>query len=150
MATAARKSPKVLDENCDDPVLLQTEDEDRFFRTQREVVGAVRSADDLLARSREWSKHFRTMIDDLRAKCATTKDVAKCVLAPRVDDILVVVVAKGEDEEGVLDDFVSAWDLEMFGQNRFRLSWLMLRGSEAHGLGSFVDPALARTLYSAD
>lgn len=149
MPTTVSKKTGILDENCNDPVLLQTEDEDRFLKTQREIVGAVRSADDFLTQAKQVSQQFNTMMDDLKAKCLTNPSVAKCVLAPRSDDILIVVIASDDDPEGGLDDWVSTSDLEMFGRNQFRLSWLMLRASEASGLRSFVDPKVARTLYSA-
>lgn len=139
-----------LHESCDNAVTLTTADSDRFVSTQREIVSTMRGAVNLLSEGRRASEDFSTMVKDVQAWCGKRPSVAECVLCPRMDDILVVVVAKDEDNTGQLDDDLSAIDLEMFSRNKFRVSWLMLRASEASGLNCFVDAKESRRIYRAN
>jgi hypothetical protein len=138
-----------LHESSDGCVVLTTEDSDRFIRTQREVVSAMRGADDIVARSREAAHSFDAMVRDIQAWCSRHPRVESVTLSPRADDVLVLIVAKDEDEDGTLDDAISALDLEMFSKNRFRLSWLMFRASETVGVRAFCDPDTAKCIYRA-
>lgn len=148
MATSKASAALQLNESSDGPVLLTTADSDRFIRTQREIVATMRGSDDIVAKSREAAEQFGTMVADIQAWCGR-HPVAECVLCPRIDDVLVLVVAKTDDEDGSLDDAISSIDLEMFSRNRFRLTWLLLRASEAKGAGAFVSRADARLIYRA-
>jgi hypothetical protein len=65
-----------------------------------------------------------------------------------MDDVMVVVVAQDEDTDGSLHDEMSRYDIENFRRNRLRLSWLLLRDSEADGLNAFIDPSAARLVFS--
>jgi hypothetical protein len=138
-----------LHESSDGQVLLTTADSDRFIRTQREIVSAMRGADDILARGRNLSEEFNAMARDITAWCGRQRKVASCILFPRMDDLLVLVVATDDDPDGSLDDAISALDLEMFARNKFRVTWLMLRASEAGGLHSFAHSNEARCIYRA-
>jgi hypothetical protein len=138
-----------LNELSNGNVVLTTADSDRFIRTQREIVAAMRGADDILDRGRKVTEEFDAMVRDIRAWCGTRAQVASCTLCPRMDDVLAVIVAKDEDHDGSLDDAISALDLEMFSRNRFRVTWLMLRASEGKGLPSFVKTEDARLIYRA-
>lgn len=89
------------------------------------------------------------MAGDIRGWCSRLPNVASCTLCPRLDDVLVVVVSKDEDVDGQLDDAISKLDLEMFSRNKFRMTWLMLRASEANGIASFVKSTDARCIYRA-
>jgi len=128
------------------PVVFTAEDFDRFVLSQREAVAA---ASDALAAKRhreEIGEQVGAWISRIREWC---KDhpVEACVAAPRMDDIMVVVIASDEDPGGRLHDAMSAVDLESFERNGLRLSWLLLRASEAAGLSAFVSTDAARTLY---
>jgi hypothetical protein len=147
--TANRAEAVQLDESCDAQVVLTTADSDRFIRTQREIVTAMRGADDMMARARDASSQFTQMVADIKAWCSRRPEVASCILCPRTDDVLAVITVSTEDDDGKVDAAISALDLEMFSRNRFRMTWLMLRASEANGAAAFVDPAEARCIYSA-
>lgn len=149
VATGTAQKAVHLNEGSDGRVVLTTEESDRFIRTQREVVSAMRGADDILARGRKLSDDFGAMIQDIQAWCKRQPSLAFCTLCPRIDDVLAVMVASDDDEEGALDDAISSLDLEMFGRNKFRITWLMLRASEAAGISSFVQSQEARIIYRA-
>jgi hypothetical protein len=138
-----------LQGDCDDQVVLTPEDHDRFIRTQREIVDTMRRAENFSAKTREVTQQFSSMVDDIVAWCSRTPKVERCVISPRYDDVLVVIVAT-VDEADELEDAISALDLEMFNRNHFRLTWLLLRASEAPGIGSFVDSSICKTIYRAD
>jgi hypothetical protein len=138
-----------LHEGSDGRVVLTTADSDRFISTQRDIVNAMRGADDILAKSRDAAERFNQMVRDIQAWSARQPQVKEVILSPRADDVLVVVVSNDEDEEGSLDDAISELDLDMFSGNRFRLSWLMLRASEAAGTRVFVDADSAKCIYDA-
>jgi hypothetical protein len=138
-----------LNEGSDGQVVLTTADSDRFIRTQREIVSAMRGADDIIGRSREAAQRFDAMVRDIQAWAARQPRIASITLCPRVDDVLVVVMAKDEDEDGSLDDAISVLDVELFSRNRFRLSWLMFRPSEAAGARAFFNPADVKCIYRA-
>lgn len=151
MATENTAKPSVvrLSESSEEQVLLTTQDSDRFMRTQKEIVSAMRGADDFLAQAREVGEQFTAMAADVKAWCAVRPSVHSCTLCPRTDDWLALIVAKDEDPDGSLDDAISQLDLEMFSRNKFRVTWLMLRASEAGGARAFLNPREARLIYRA-
>lgn len=138
-----------LSGNSDDPVMLTTVDEDRFMRSQREIVASMRGAEDILAEGKRVTDEFNAMISDIKAWCKLRAQVREVHMCPRAEDLLAVVVAADEDPKGELDDAISSLDLEMFSRNKFRVSWLMLRASEAHGLESFGRSPDMRCVYRA-
>lgn len=146
---AAKTAAVQLNEQSNGVVVLTTADSDRFIRTQREIVSAMRGADDIMAKSRKASEDFSVMIKDVVAWCGQRPQITSCTFCPRIDDILVVLQSSDEDDNGALDDAISLLDLELFQRNKFRISWLMLRASEAKGIGCFVGNADARCIYSA-
>lgn len=146
---SATKAPVIqLSEFSEAQVVLTTADSDRFIRTQREIVSAMRGADDFLARGRKASEDLDAMVRDVVAWCALRPKVASCTLCPRMDDVLAVIIATDEDSDGSLDDAISTLDLEMFSRNKFRMTWLMLRASEAKGIASFVKSSDARRIFA--
>jgi hypothetical protein len=138
-----------LNEQSDLQVVLTCEDSDRFIRTQREIVGAMRADENFMSKAREASELFQQMVTDIVAWCVRHPNVASCTICPRTDDLLALVIATNEDEDGVLDESISRLDLEMFSRNKFRVTWLMLRASESSGAGAFLRTSEARCIYSA-
>lgn len=66
-----------------------------------------------------------------------------------MDETVIVIVAADEDEHGLPHDAMAELDLRNFQLNRLRLSWMLLRRSEAAGWTSFVRPEAARLVYRA-
>jgi hypothetical protein len=151
MASSHTKTSIVhLDEASAGQVVLTTQDSDRFIKTQREVVAAMRGAENMLTLGEKLSNDLNAMVRDVQAWCKTQQAVAQCLMYPRADDLLAVVISRDEDPDGVLDEAVSKIDLEMFSRNTFRVTWLMLRSTEASGLSSFVDLSQSKVIYRAD
>lgn len=144
-----KKEAVQLSEDSDGQVTLTTSDSDRFIKTQREIVGAMRGAEDILAQGRKVNDDFQAMVRDIQAWCRRNPRVESCTLCPRMDDFLAVIQSIDEDEDGSLDDAVSALDLEMFSRNKFRITWLMLRRSEASGIAAFTQGNEPRVIYRA-
>lgn len=131
------------------PVVFTTDDFDRFVLTQREVFEAVEARQVTVEDQERTGRHFASFVYDLHMWCKQ-HGVDSCVIAPRLDDTIVVIVTRDEDEGGVLHDKMSQFDLDSFARYRLRLYWMLLRASEASGLSAFVDPPWARTVYRAD
>jgi hypothetical protein len=142
------KPPVSLNYQGASPVVVTPPDYDRFVLTQKEAVKAVVDHVASAERSRKIGEDIAAMVYRIHAWCKR-HPVSSCVVAPRMDDLLVVVVARGEDEGGALHDAMAELDLEMFRANSLRLEWLLLRESESSALSAFIDPTEARTLYSA-
>ncbi len=149
MVSAKTANAVRIDEASDGLVVLTTADADRFVLTQRELVGAIRGSEDVIGTGQRALAQFQEMVTAIQAWCAGHTSVGSCVMFPRMDDLLVLVVCNGEDEEGALDTALSALDLGMFSRNKFRVSWMMLRASEAAGAASFIKPESARLIYRA-
>lgn len=132
-----------------DPVVFTPDDYDVFVLSQREAVDAAKQHQRAELAEQEVGEKLASRIYRIGRWCKAN-NVSTCVVAPRMDDLLVVVIAKDEDEGGRLHDAMSAFDLEAFQQDNLRLSWLLLRASESDGLSSFVDPASARIVYRGD
>ncbi len=133
----------------DAPVVFSPADFDRFVLTQRE---SLQAATDMIARKRiegEIGDRIAAWVFRLHEWCKA-HSVGGCAVAPRMDDLMVVIIARDEDPDGRLHDAMSAFDLEAFQKNNLRLSWLLLRASEATGLHAFVNPKMAKWIYSAD
>lgn len=137
-----------LSHTSDDPVVFTPADFDRFVMTQREAVSVANDHLSAKAQLHQIGEELSLMIFRLHDWCKH-HPVAFCVMAPRLEDVMVVVVASDEDANGSLHDAMSALDLEMFSRNRLRVNWLLLRASEAAGLDAFVNRSLARTIYRA-
>lgn len=146
MADLTSATPIRIDSAGTTPVLLTTEDMDRFVMTQRDVVAAALALQQSSEDAKKAGEHFGAFLYRLREWCKENR-VAECVLSPRMDDVLVIVVAADEDEGGKLHDRMSQFDLQCFKDNRLRLSWLLLRRSERKGMSAFADLQAARTVY---
>ena len=149
MVTAKTATAVRLDEASDGLVVLTTADADRFVLTQRAIVGAVRGSENVIGKSQKVLAQFQEMVSDTIAWCGRHPAVASCAMYPRMDDLLILVTCKTEDDNSELDTAISALDLEMFSRNKFRVSWMMLRASEAPGAASFIKPEEARLIYRA-
>lgn len=142
-------TPVFLDAAGKVPVVVTPPDFDRFVLSQREAVEAAQKHRDEREARREVGEHLAALVYRVHDWCRS-HDIASCVAAPRMDDLLLVITARDEDPGGSLHDDMSKLDLESFEKNGLRLSWLLLRASEAAGISAFVDPAVARTIYRAD
>lgn len=131
------------------PVVFSTEDFDTFVLTQSRAVEAVKAHVAREDGRREIGEKVVAWVYRLREWCKEHA-VASCVVSPRMDDLLVVVTSRDEDDGGKLHDSMAELDLESFNRNKLRVSWLLLRASEADGLSAFADLEQARTVYRAD
>lgn len=132
----------------DAPVVFSPADFDRFVLTQRDTLQA---AQDHLARERlrhSIGERFGSWLYELHRWCED-HGVLECYAAPRLDDLMVVLVAATEDTDGALHDAMSQFDLDSFNRNSLRISWLLLRASEAAGRSAFLEPSLTRVIYRA-
>lgn len=136
--------------DSDGSVFISDKDYDTMLRTQRQIVDLCRAHDRWLTHSREVGEQFTNAIGEIRAWCEAHQDVAACVLAPRMDDLIVILMARSEDDGGLLHDQMSEFDLEMFSRNDLRLYWMLLRRSEWEGLSAFADTNTIRVIYRAD
>lgn len=148
VAGKSKTQPILIDGADNTPVVFTPVDFDRFVMSQREVLDAARSQEERNRRQQEVGEQFAALVYRVSQWC---KDhpVLLCVACPRIDDLLIVVVASDEDPGGVLHDSLSDLDLDMFEKNGLRIAWLLLRASEASGLGAFVGGAHARTIFDA-
>jgi hypothetical protein len=144
----ASHSPVWIDSAGQDPVYFCAEDFDVFAMSQHEALEAAKKQVDAEAAQRRIAAKFGEFIADLRAWCRT-RPVLLCAVDRTIDETMVVIVARGEDEDGRLHDEMAELDLKNFRENQFRLSWLLLRESEASGLSAFVRPGQARLVYLA-
>lgn len=148
-AKSQTTDPIYITGDSDDEVVFSPADYDSFVLTQRQVLDACRDHQNMVTKCLEVAEAMKQMVAELRGWCAQ-QNVARCVLAPRMDDILVTIIARDDDEGGKLHDQMSILDLYLFKKNGFRLFWLLLRASEASGLSAFVDARTARTVFSAE
>lgn len=138
-----------ISESGREPVVFTTDDLDRFVLTQRDVLRAARGLEESRERERSVGERFASWIATVRDWCKSNP-VAECIVAPRMDDIIVVVIAQDDDPRGELHQRMSEFDLVSFQQNELRLFWLLLRADEAAALASFVDLSAARRIYRAE
>lgn len=129
-------------------VVLTPEDYDRFVETQPAVIEAVQAARQEQELVRKMQERIGAFVAGLRYWCKS-RPVSLCVVSPRMDDIMVVIVAADEDPNGRLHDEMSEFDLVNFRENGLRLSWILLRNSEREGLDSFANLSSARLVYHA-
>lgn len=149
MARTSRTPPIRVSPTGTAPMVFTLDDVDRFVLSQREVLGAVVEHERAKDRATKVGEDIAAWVYRVRAWCKK-HEVKSCVVGPRMDDLLVVITAKDEDAGGALHDAMSALDIESFEKNRLRLSWMLLRASEAAGLCAFVDQSAARTIFSAE
>src|SRR5690606_32720871 len=102
---------------------------------------ALRSQQNWMQEADELRARFHQMISEIETWAEANPAVAEVAAAPRPADLLVVVVAHDEDEEGRLDDKISALGLGLSNRYPFRVSFLMLREKERDGVAAFLDPA---------
>lgn len=136
-----------LRETSDDPVVLRPKNNDLFVKSQREIVEALRSQQNWMQEADELRARFHQMISEIETWAEANPAVAEVAAAPRPADLLVVVVAHDEDEEGRLDDKISALDLGLSNRYPFRVSFLMLREKERDGVAAFLDPAQQKVIF---
>lgn len=134
--------------NSDSQVVLTPEDYDRFVMTQRQVLEACGDRLELMQKQRKLSSEFEQSIAAMANWCLS-RAVSECAITPRVDDILVTVVASNEDPDGTMHDEMCALDLALFDRNKIRFYWLLLRSSEAAGLDAFSNVEARKRIYSA-
>lgn len=129
-------------------VVLTPDDYDRFVETQRAVIEAVKAARQEQELVREMQERIGAFVAGLHYWCKS-RPVELCVVSPRMDHIMVVIVSADEDPGGRLHDEMSEFDLLNFKENGLRLSWILLRHSERRGLDSFANLNSARLIYHA-
>jgi hypothetical protein len=146
--TAESRFAAELSQRGEGQILCETEDFHRFVVKENEAVLACLAAKTAKTQSEELADQFELTMRRIAAWCQK-RQVSRCVFVPRSDDLLVVIVAKGEDADGSLHDEMAALDAELFKRGPFRLSFLLMRESEAKGIGAFVHPGRARVIHSA-
>lgn len=132
------------------PVVMTPEDCDRFVMTQREVIEACNGQLTRVATERKVRDDINATVTDVIQWARDRNDVHSCFIAPRMDDLLIAVVAKDEDEGGALHDAMCELDLRIFQRNRLRFYWLLLRRTEAEGLDAFSDKESRVQIFRAD
>jgi hypothetical protein len=129
-------------------VVLTPDDYDRFVETQPAVIDAVKAAREEQDHTRKLQERIGAFMAGLHYWCKS-RPVELCVVTPRMDDIMVVIIASDEDAGGRLHEEMSAFDLANFRENNLRVSWILLRQSEREGLSAFANLASARLVYHA-
>jgi hypothetical protein len=143
------KSPTVrIEEDGDDLVMFSANDYDHFAMTQGEVFEAARNRISLSDDATSLVSLVAKFTGDLREWCKKN-EIQLAIISPRMDDILIVLVASDEDLDGKTHDAMSQFDLICFSNNRLRLSWILLRNSEAAGISAFASPQVARVVFNA-
>lgn len=137
-----------IDSHGKEPVYFSAEDFEVFALTQGQSLRAAQVHRKEEEARREVRSEVGRLIGDLRSWCAD-HPVGTCLVAPNMDETVIVIVAADEDEHGLLHDAMAELDLRNFQLNRLRLSWMLLRRSEAAGWTSFVRPEAARLVYRA-
>lgn len=130
-------------------VMVYPADYDVFIMSQREAVEALRDKHRAITQAEEIRKSIDELFVDIAGWCAERPDVVQALWTPRTDDVLIAILASGEDEGGELSEAVSALDLQLFDKYFFRLNLMLFRDSEADGLDRFVKPDEARQIYLA-
>lgn len=133
----------------DGDVLLETEDFDRFLRSQREVVRACEQQDRMIEKTTEFQEQVTWAVREIHVWCAEHPGIARCVWAPRYDDMLVAFIAAHEQPPPGLYEGMSNLYLKIFDRTGFRMHFMMFRASEAHGVSAFAHPDQQRVLYDA-
>lgn len=135
--------------DSDAQIVVQTEDYDLFVTTQRDAVKALQHHEAMISSADSLRQSIHAMFSEIRRWGASQKAVSQVAWTPRPDDALVIVTATNEDEEGKLHAVMAELDLLISEQYAFRVSFLLLRASEASGISSFGDEEM-RPIYEAD
>lgn len=128
------------------PVFVHPQDYDAFMMSQPDAVEALRDKHRMMSVVEEVREKIDNLLMDV-ASWSKEHGAQEALLAPRMDDALIVIVAPDDDESGEFQKAVGELDLAMFDKYSFRLSFMMFRDSEAYGLSSFVDQKVARRIY---
>lgn len=144
------KSAVKLRETGDRKITCTTQDFHNFFMSEQEAVAACLRARlekfDLL----EIQDAFELTLRRIASWCLYSSKAARCVIAPRSEDLIVVLCANDEDEDGSLHDQMIDMELDFFDSTKFNVTFMMLRKSEYEGMGAFADPDRSRTIYRAE
>jgi hypothetical protein len=140
---------QIASDSDGDVVLFNVEDYDRFVMTQRELFSVAANHQTAKERKDQVAAQFGAFTAKLRTWCRD-QSIFACYIAPRLDDIIVAIVANDEDAGGSLHDRMAEFDYTTFSENNLRLYWMLLRKSELPGISSFVKPADARLVFRAD
>lgn len=130
-------------------LLCTTEDFDQFVVTEADAVKACFKAEIDKQNMRALQDAFELTMRRIADWCRR-HPIVWCAMAPRSEDMIVVMCANDEDESGVLHDAMADLDVELFQRTAFALSFLLFRNSEAQGVTAFMDAARARIIYFAE
>jgi hypothetical protein len=130
-----------LDANGGRRLLCRMEDYHEFVVSEREAVEACWRAEMKKVDQAELADQFELMGLRISAWCRSEPQVQSCFLYPRRDDMLVLVSAKTEDEDGALHGRMTDLELALDdAKTPFRLCFLLLRRQEASGMKAFANP----------
>jgi hypothetical protein len=130
-------------------VLCTTADFHQFYVDEAAAVKACLKASTEEAENVELADAFELNMLRIANWCCQRPNVASCVVGIRSDDMIVVITASDEDPEGQLHEEMAALDLDLFQRSSFCFHFLLLRGSEAEGIGAFVNPERSWVIYRA-
>lgn len=141
---------EIINLSADDEgqVCVSPNDYDAFYMTQREAVDALQKTHQIMTLVDILRQRFDAFNKDIVA-WGTTHKVNAIVFGQRPDEGFFVVIAPDEDEDNKLQDQLYWFEIEMEEKYDFRLSFMMLRASEADGLGSFVNIKKAKVIVGA-
>jgi len=150
-AKSTKKTPLRISHFGNQQVVLETEDYDRFVRSQPEIVRACQHHESMMSSVMSVQKSIDSLINQIKAWCAGQPRVARCVLIPRADDVMIAVVATDEDPGGTLHGKMCDLHMDIFENNdSFQLYFVLFRASESDGVSAFGDSQSHRVIYSAD
>ena len=152
MGTTIQAQPQLtgeLAEFREGQILCTTSDFQQFVVSEEEAVKAcLKSHADRLERD-ALGNAFELTMRQIADWCRG-RPIAWCAIAPRSEDLLVVMWATNEDPTGELHDAMADLDLELYDRTKFELSFLLFRAAEAGGITAFIDSNRARIIYSAE
>ena len=127
------------------PVVVTSEDEDRFMTTSAEAAYACRQAENML----HWKNEFDHLLAFLHKWCAgKDKQVARTYMAISEDGLKAFILTRGPEYLFEFDDAISALDIEVAEKfERCPTEVIQMPETPAGSLTSFFYPAKAWQIY---